>query len=112
MKSPLWIIVRQDLKLSKGKLAVQAAHAAVSVMNIDRELSLGEWLSDPTISIFSVKSLSELHKCRDKCLELNISYYLIRDAGKTHLDPGTTTCLGCLGTENLRESLDKLITPL
>ena len=112
MKSSLWIIIRQDLKLSKGKMAVQAAHAAVSVMNMDRESSLSEWLTDPTITIFSVNSLSELHKCRDKCLELNIPCDLIRDAGKTHLDPGTTTCLGCLGTEKLKESLDKLITPL
>ncbi|MFX0063576.1 MAG: peptidyl-tRNA hydrolase [Candidatus Hermodarchaeota archaeon] len=112
MKSSLWIIVRQDLKLSKGKMAVQAAHAAVSVMNMDSELSLNEWLIDPTITIFSVNSLSELLKCRDKCIELEIPYSLIRDAGKTHLDPGTTTCLGCFGTEKLKEILDKLITPL
>lgn len=93
-------------------MAVQAAHAAVNVMNVERGSSLNKWLTEPDITIFGVNSPLELYKCRDKCLEHNIPCSLIRDAGKTHLDPGTSTCLGCLGTEKLKGILGDLIIPL
>jgi len=89
------ILVRKDLKLSPGKLAVQVAHASVQcAMKSDGTL-LRDWHSRGAKKVvLKVKDEGELHKFEQSAKELGLKTALIADAGLTELEPGTETCLG------------------
>ncbi|MEM0057012.1 MAG: peptidyl-tRNA hydrolase Pth2 [Candidatus Geothermarchaeota archaeon] len=92
------IIVRTDLKMSKGKIASQVAHASVSsfyeTLKLKPEYAY-EWLSQsqPKI-VLKVNSLDELLKVKRKADELGAISVIIRDAGLTEIPPGEITCIG------------------
>jgi peptidyl-tRNA hydrolase, PTH2 family len=92
------IVVRSDLKMGKGKTAVQVAHASVSSAEETRRREpvwLKSWFgsNQPKICV-KVNSEKELTMLRGKLDEAGIPNALIQDAGLTQLEPGTTTCLG------------------
>jgi len=89
------IVVRKDLKLSKGKLATQVAHASLEAFlktqkkfpNIAKE-----WLKTGAKKIvLKIENEKELLKLYRKICK-KIPSALIRDAGLTQLKPGTITC--------------------
>ena len=92
------IIVRTDLKMGKGKIAAQVAHAAVSASNAARWLK-PEWfkkwieLGQKKI-IVRTDSLEILSMKEEHARVLRIPFALIRDRGLTQLLPGTVTALG------------------
>src|SRR3989344_9533879 len=101
------ILVRQDLKLQKGKLAVQVAHASVdAVLKSDRK-NIAKWKLEgmPKI-VCKVADLDEMLKYKDQAEELGLVTSLITDAGKTTVAPGTITCLG-IGPDKA-ERIDKV----
>ncbi|MEM4260602.1 MAG: peptidyl-tRNA hydrolase Pth2 [Candidatus Woesearchaeota archaeon] len=101
------IIVRQDLKLPKGKLAVQVAHASISAMEKSNKDKINKWKSEGMKKVvLKVKDLDELMYFFELASNYKIISALITDAGKTTVNPGTVTCLG-LGPER-EEILDKL----
>jgi PTH2 family peptidyl-tRNA hydrolase len=92
------IIVRTDLKMGKGKLAVQVAHAAVSSAEQARKYKkswFDAWFGENQAKIcVKVDSENELRILKGRIDEVGIPNSLIQDAGLTQLEPGTTTCLG------------------
>lgn len=89
------ILVRQDLKLPKGKLAVQVAHASVSAYNKTGFFKRRVWVASGMKKVvLKVKDLNELTFYVRKAREADLPSYLIQDAGKTTVEPGTVTCLG------------------
>ncbi len=92
------IIVRKDLKLPKGKLCVQVAHASVSAMLETEKIRkdwVTEWLKQGQKKVvLKVDNLEELLKIKKILDENQIPNILIRDAGLTVLPPNTITCLG------------------
>jgi len=106
----LVVVVRSDLKMSKGKLAVQVAHAAVTAfyeLLRERPEEARMWLEEgqPKI-VCKVGSEAELMKLLERARELGLKGVVIRDAGLTELPPGTITCIG-LGPAP-RELLDRV----
>ncbi len=92
------IVVRQDLRMSKGKTSAQVAHASVSAMMETRKKK-PDWVSSWFMEgqkkvILKVASLEELLEVKKKSELEHIPNSLISDAGLTELEPGTTTCLG------------------
>jgi PTH2 family peptidyl-tRNA hydrolase len=92
------IIVRQDLRMSKGKTSAQAAHASVSAMMETRKKK-PDWVSSWFLEgqkkvILKVSSQEELLEAKKKAELERIPNALISDAGLTELEPGTTPCLG------------------
>jgi PTH2 family peptidyl-tRNA hydrolase len=92
------IILRVDLKMSKGKIAAQAGHAAVSAAEQARKHNLDwwkAWIKEGQCKI-AVKAASEqeLLELEMKAKKLNLPVALISDRGLTELPPGTLTCLG------------------
>jgi PTH2 family peptidyl-tRNA hydrolase len=98
MEYKLVVAVRQDLDMSKGKMAVQVAHASV-ITALKCKSSNAKWFRNwynegqkkVVVKADDVEKLLDLQRESEK---LNISTALIDDAGLTELPPGTTTCVG------------------
>ena len=92
------IAVRTDLKMGKGKLAVQVAHAAVTSAENARMYKkewFDAWFADNQAKIcVKVDDEKDLRVLKGRLDEMGIPNALIQDAGLTQLEPGTTTCLG------------------
>jgi len=92
------IVFRSDLRLSKGKIAAQAGHAAVSAAEEAHKHHRAwweAWLDEGQCKIaVKVKSEKELHELERQAKELGLPCALIVDRGLTEIPPGTVTCLG------------------
>lgn len=92
------ILVRQDLKLPKGKMSAQCAHAAVeAVMKMlkssDGKEKVAAWRSKGSKKVvLKVKDKTELYKYSQLAKDAGLKTAVITDAGKTVIAPGTTTC--------------------
>ena len=101
------ILVRHDLKLSKGKLAVQAAHASVAALLKSHKDDIAKWQSQGMKkAVLKVADLKELLDFKQRAEDAGLAVALITDAGRTHLEPGTVTCLG-IGPDK-EEKIDKI----
>ena len=101
------ILVREDLKLPKGKLAAQCSHASVdTILKSDRKI-VDLWKREGGKKVvLKVKDDKELFKYKQMAEDDGIKTALITDAGRTVLEPGTITCLG-IGPD-LEEKIDKI----
>ena len=89
------IIVRADLKLSKGKMAVQAAHASLEAYKKAEKDAIEEWEATGTKKIvLKVADEKELMDIYNRLKESKLKPSLIKDAGLTEIPAGTTTCVG------------------
>jgi len=92
------IVFRSDLRLSKGKAAVQAGHAAVSTAEEARKHHRGwfeDWMEEGQRKIaVKVKTEKELLELSAEAERLGLPSSLIVDRGLTEIPPGTVTCLG------------------
>jgi len=92
------IVFRSDLRLSKGKIAAQAGHAAVSAgeeARKHRKKWWEPWIDEGQCKIaVKVKSEKELLELEKQAKELALPCALIVDKGLTEIPPGTITCLG------------------
>jgi PTH2 family peptidyl-tRNA hydrolase len=98
MEYKLVVVVREDLKMSGGKLAAQVAHAAVTCAleaKAKKTKWFSEWYSEGQRKVvLRAKDLEELRSLGDKAARAGLPRALITDAGLTELPPNTTTCLG------------------
>ena len=108
------VVFRSDLRLSKGKAAVQAGHAAVSAAEEARKRHREwweDWLWEGQRKIaVKVKSEKELLELEEQAKELALPCALIVDRGLTEVPPNTITCLG-IGPAPA-EKVDKLTARL
>ncbi|MEM2138731.1 MAG: peptidyl-tRNA hydrolase Pth2 [Candidatus Woesearchaeota archaeon] len=101
------ILIRNDLKLPKGKLASQVAHASVeAVLKSDKDI-IKKWQSLGSAKIvLKVETKEDLYKYNQLAKDLGLKTALITDAGRTVIEPGTETCLG-IGPD-YEEKIDKI----
>ncbi len=92
------IVFRSDLKLSKGKIAAQAGHAAVSAAQEAHNHHRGwwdAWLFEGQRKVaLKVEDEEELLELVEQAKDLGLPNALIVDRGLTDVPPGTITCLG------------------
>jgi PTH2 family peptidyl-tRNA hydrolase len=108
------LVIRTDLKMSRGKIAVQTAHAAVSAAEEARKhkpTAWRKWLWEGQKKV-AVKVSGEpaLLALREKAEKAGLPFHLIRDQGLTELPPGTVTALG-IGPARA-DTVDKLTRDL
>lgn len=101
------ILIRQDLKLPKGKMAAQCSHAAVrAVLNSDKR-KVNKWDKEGAKKIIlKVKNLRELKNYLNKAKQAKLKTAVITDAGLTVIAPGTTTC--CAIGPDKEDKIDKI----
>ena len=101
------ILVRTDLKLPKGKLGAQCAHASVEAALKSSRDAVDEWRSEGGKKVvLKVEGLEELRRYKAAAEKDKIVTALITDAGHTTVEPGTVTCLG-IGPDK-EEKIDNL----
>lgn len=101
------ILVREDLKLPKGKLAAQSSHASVDATLKSEKKIVDLWKREGAKKVvLKVKDEKELFKYKELAESYRMKTALITDAGRTFLNPGTITCLG-IGPD-LEEKVDKV----
>lgn len=101
------IVVRKDLKLGKGKLAAQVAHASIGSMKKARKRVVKLWESGGSKKVvLKVNSLQQLKNIRRKAACEKLPNFIVSDAGLTQLRGGTITCLG-IGPA-VEEKIDKI----
>lgn len=89
------IVVNNTLKLPKGKLASQVAHASVAAFIAADEKTKKAWIKNGMPKVV-LKSDSEalLINLLTQAEDRGMPACLIEDAGKTVVPEGTITCLG------------------
>jgi PTH2 family peptidyl-tRNA hydrolase len=94
----LVVLVRNDLNMTKGKIAAQTGHAAVNcVLSIKKKDpdTFDEWTSNgQPIIVLKVASEKELFEFKAIADAKGLNNSVVCDAGKTQIEPGTYTCLG------------------
>jgi PTH2 family peptidyl-tRNA hydrolase len=92
------IVIRTDIKMSKGKIAAQAGHAAVSASEYARKNRpewWSPWIGEGQCKIaVKVNSEQEILELERKARIAGLPGALIFDRGLTELPPDTITCLG------------------
>ena len=101
------ILIRTDLKMGKGKIASQSAHASVSAFLKAKEVNRKKWIRNGMkkiiLKVSSEREIKEFYKLAKK---EKIPCELIMDRGLTQIDPGTVTALG-IGPDS-DEKIDKI----
>jgi len=91
------IAVRTDLKMGRGKIAVQAAHAAILAAEearMQKPQWYRAWIESGMAKIaVKVASLDELKKLEREARENDLPVATVEDRGLTQVPPGTITCL-------------------
>jgi PTH2 family peptidyl-tRNA hydrolase len=101
------ILVRKDLKMSKGKTAAQVSHASVDCLLKSHKDDIAKWKKEGMKKVvLKVEDFEELKKYHRKSLDAGMVTCIISDAGRTELEPGTITCMG-IGPDN-EEKIDKV----
>ena len=92
------LVVRKDLKLSAGKLAVQCSHAAVSCSlqaKKSEQRIFERWTNGGSMKIcLSVKDEEALRILMGQAKSAGLITNLVKDAGHTEIPAGTITVLG------------------
>lgn len=105
------ILVRDDLKLPKGKMAAQAAHASVAAVFRADDSMVKRWrLEGMGKIVLKVADEKELYSMVQQAKDIGIATSVITDAGHTVVEPGTVTC-GALGPDSA-ERIDMIISKL
>jgi peptidyl-tRNA hydrolase, PTH2 family len=92
----LYIIVRESLGMSAGKMCAQVGHSVqYTVMNYlnnfyeDKLGVFANWIDNGSRKIVLKASESEWKKLKEQL----VKYSIVRDNGLTELDPGTETVI-------------------
>lgn len=101
------ILVRMDLKMSKGKVASQVSHASVEAVLRSSSSKVKVWREEGMAKIvLKVKDKGELMKYKQIAKDYGLITAVIQDAGRTEVEPGTITCLA-IGPDD-EEKIDKV----
>lgn len=89
------IVVNESLKLPRGKLAAQVAHASVAGLLTASPEAQQAWLASgmPKV-VLAASSEEEVMDLYDKAVSAGLPAQTIKDAGRTVLEAGTLTCVG------------------
>ncbi len=92
------LIIRLDIKIGRGKIAVQCAHAAVTAAE-EARVKFPDWWrpwkqeGQAKIAL-KVPDLPTIMRLNGEAKARRLPHCIIEDRGLTQVPPGTVTCLG------------------
>ncbi|ESO06185.1 hypothetical protein HELRODRAFT_64646, partial [Helobdella robusta] len=94
----LVLVVRNDLKMGKGKVAAQCSHAAVManeylMLNFPELYKEYKYNGQPKV-VVKCDSEEELLRLAAQARLLRLPVSMVRDAGRTQIAPGSKTVVG------------------
>ncbi len=105
------LLVRADLKLPKGKIGAQVAHAAVEATLRSEKSLVQAWRQEGMAKIvLKVADEKELLTYNQIAKDEGVVTAVITDAGRTVVAPGTKTCVA-IGPHD-EEKLDSFLSEL
>ena len=105
------ILMRTDLKMGKGKMIAQGAHASIQAVFESNKKLVSNWKSKGMKKIaLKVESLDQLFDKIEQAQEKDLVAVTIQDAGRTQVESGTITC-GAIGPAP-EEQIDKICKDL
>ena len=92
------LVTRVDLKIGRGKIAVQCAHAAVSAAE-EARIRFPDWwkswLDEGQCKIaLKVADLPSILRLEREARLRRLPFHVVRDRGLTQVPPDTVTCIG------------------
>lgn len=87
------ILISTTIKMSPGKVAAQACHAAVGAIEHTPYSLKSKWACEGQTTIILKASEAEILTVMEAAARDHIPFQLIRDAGRTEIEPGTLTAL-------------------
>ena len=101
------IIVRSDLRLSKGKVATQVAHASVEAVLVSEHDIIEKWHKQGmTKIVVEVSGKRELENLIVTASKIGLVAVIVEDDGLTELTAKTVTC-GAIGP-NISTEIDQI----
>jgi|SRR3989344_1162928 len=100
------ILVRKDISMSRGKTAIQVAHASTEAVLKSDKKKIQEWRTFSKKVVLQVDSEKDLLNYKKEAEKLKLVTALIKDAGLTEIPPGTITCLA-IGPDD-EKKIDKI----
>lgn len=101
------IVIRTDLKMGKGKIASQAAHASLAAFinadDVAKNIWLERGMKKIVLKVGSKKDLINIYK---KARKDGLPCELIRDMGLTQVEEGEATALGIGPADEIK--IDKI----
>jgi peptidyl-tRNA hydrolase, PTH2 family len=88
------IVVRTDLKMGKGKIASQVAHASVDAVSKSSKSKISDWRAGGMKKvILKVSSEEDIFSIYENAKKEKLVAAVIRDAGRTQIESGSVTSL-------------------
>ncbi|VVA96281.1 unnamed protein product [Arabis nemorensis] len=104
-KFKMILVVRNDLKMGKGKIAAQCGHATLGlykklVQRAPKALNRWEYCAQPKV-VVKIESEEEMLVLQEKAESLKLPTHITIDAGKTQIAPNSRTVMAILGPVDL-----------
>ncbi|KAG6435052.1 hypothetical protein SASPL_106701 [Salvia splendens] len=99
------LVVRNDLKMGKGKIAAQCSHATLGLYKkiLNRApKSLGRWeMCGQVKVVVKIESEDDMLVLQERAKSLNLPTHVTIDAGRTQIAPNSRTVMAVLGPAEL-----------
>lgn len=100
------IVLRTDIKMSKGKMIAQACHASLGAYRKADEEQQDSWEDAGEKKVMLESGDEGLEGLFNQAKQNNLPVHLVKDAGRTELEPGTVTAVGIGPAEE--QKIDKI----
>lgn len=105
MTDQLTVLVVANLGMNTGKIAAQVSHATVGVLaDVPRS---NPWYRHQKTVVLAVGNALELDVLCENAAKRGVKTWIVVDAGKTQVNPGTITCGAMFGDSKTIKQITK-----
>ncbi|XP_054811213.1 uncharacterized protein LOC129312578 [Prosopis cineraria] len=95
------LVVRNDLKMGKGKIAAQCSHATLGLYKkllhrAPKALNRWEMCAQPKV-VVKIESEEDMLVLQERAKSLNVPTHITIDAGRTQIAPNSRTVMAIMG---------------
>ncbi|KAL2556532.1 Peptidyl-tRNA hydrolase II (PTH2) family protein [Forsythia ovata] len=103
------LVVRNDLKMGKGKIAAQCSHATLGLYKklVNRApKSLNRWeMCGQVKVVVKIESEDDMLVLQERAKSLNLQTHITIDAGRTQIAPNSRTVMAVLGPADMVDNV-------